>query len=164
MKRRRLLVVLGCTAAVVVAAAVVFLQLVLGSIDEYYSPGMRSRSAADAIRRGVLLKRVGGAGKEMEWAGRRYRVREAWVEDRQQVYYRWVFFSRDSLLNRPRLVVVVDPVVPPDSSAEALCVTLRGRWPRYDGTHELDGTDCQAWYTGVSPPFPDSVTLSVSER
>jgi hypothetical protein len=141
----------------------VIAQLVGNSIDEHYSPGMHSRSAAEASRRGVLLKRVGGAGKELAWGGGRYRVREAWIEDQQQVYHRWVFFRRDSLLNRPRLIVAVDPVAPAGSSVEPLCVALAGRRLRYAGTHELDGTDCERWFARVAPPFPDSVTLTVSE-
>jgi hypothetical protein len=163
LKRRRLLVVLGCTAAVVAGVGFVIGESVLASVDEYYSPGMRSRSAAEASRRGVLLKRVGGAGKELAWGGGRYRVREAWIEDQQQVYRRWVFLRRDSLLNRPRLIVAVDRVAPADPSAAPLCVALGGRRLRYADAHELEGNDCERWFARVSPPFPDSVTLSVSE-
>ena len=148
--------------ALLVAALVVG-QLITAGVDEYYSPGFHSASTAHARERGVLLAPVVVGDSVLRWRGREYRVREAWVEDQQQVYYRALFFRRDSLLHRPTLVVRVEGAMPHLPDGDALCVALGRATLLANGSTPLVGNDCRQWYGSVRPPFPSSVALSVKE-
>jgi hypothetical protein len=148
--RRRL----GLAAAGLVAAWVIVNQYVAGVVAEFYSPGFVSESAADAHRRGVLLARVSAPDSVAGSAGE-YRVREAWIEDQQQIYYRWLFFRRDSLLHRPQLVVYL----------EGTCGVEFSRPLRYDDEHELDQhVGCNQHLARVQPPFPTRIRVSIGKR
>lgn len=155
---RRLFKVLAGGAALLGVGGVVAAQAIQVSVEEYYSPGIRSQSTKEAVVRGVLLKRVRVAGRGFEWRGGRYRAREAWVEAEEQVYYRWLFVRRDSLRARAHLVVRMEGVSE-DDDANLCSIHTYGRL-LYDGEHELGSSSaCDTWHTTISRPFPDSVRV-----
>lgn len=164
MGRKRGVAWVGGAVASLLLAVVLVGQWITTGIDEFYSPGFHSASADHARERGVLLAPVSIADSVLQWRGQDYRVQEAWVEDKQQIYYRALFFRRDSLLNRPTLVVRIDGVTPRRSDVDVLCVALGTATVVVNGSTALTGTDCSRWFGLVQRPFPSAVALSVSER
>jgi hypothetical protein len=159
MRVRDWFIVAGSVTGVFVVAALVIAQLVTVGVDESYSPGIHSTSAAEARHRGVLLSTVRAEGPEFALGDARYRVTDAWIEDRVQTRYRFFLVPHDSLLNTPSLVVRIEALTP---EKQALCVALGSRGLTYDGWHRFDGNDCGRWLASVALPYPTSVAVSVA--
>jgi hypothetical protein len=163
MNRRRALAWIGSTAIVAAVAVLGIEQVIVASVDEYYSPGMHSGSRDDARERGVLIASVAVADSFLRWKEREYRIKEAWIEDEKQVYYRWIFFQHDSLLHRPTLIVRIEDSIATQPRAEPLCVALGSAALVVNGSIRLHGNDCQRWLGFVEPPYPTSATVRVRQ-
>lgn len=158
MQRKRIRT-LAIAAGVVLLALLAAGQYVSVVVEEFYSPGMQSSSAEHAWERGVLLARVAVGDSVLRWGGREYRVREAWIEDRQQVRYRAFLFRRDSLLNRPALAVRIVA----HGHEEGLCGALERAVLVANGSTVLDATNCSRWSGAVRRPFPAGISIGIRE-
>jgi hypothetical protein len=138
------------------AVALIVNQYVNNVVAEFYSPGFRSESSADAFRRGVLIRRLRVVDTVLPGAPAPYRVSEAWIEDRQQIYYRLLFFRRDSLLHRPYVIARLDP------SAGSRCIRPDRLRIRLDSGTELTSSSCTEFLAEIAAPYPDSIRLRVT--
>lgn len=161
MKRRDYAIVAVGVIGIFLVVAAIINQLIIKSVNEYYSPGFHSESVADSRERRVFLDSVRFGGAQFELDGVRYRATEAWIEDQIQIHYRLLFFRRDSLLDQPTLIVRIEP---DSAGTEPLCVALGSREISYDGRNAFTASDCRSWFASVERPFPESIVLSVSDR
>ena len=157
MRRRRglIFVLLGLLAIILLA-----LHAVNVVVAEAYCCH-ESESLAMARERGVLVKELEVACPAVVWEGTEYRVKEVWIERVMRVDYDWLFIRHDipvgyAIVARFDLAPGQRLDLPYGVQDDPLLV--------YADSIPIGTTSGDARFTGIRPPFPDSVCLKVVPR
>ncbi len=162
MKARR---ILGLSLTFLLVAGLLGWRIIMGGIEEYYSPGWYSASTENAQHRGVYVSSPAVQPSMLHTSDSvALAVTDAWVERPTRVSCRWWILRRESQDTTFRLVIHLARVVR-DSATWTSAV---GRAPAL-GDILIDGEQpartgnatVLTVYQQSSSAFPDTIRLSL---
>ena len=162
MQTRR---VLGITLTLLLAAGLLGWRIVMGGIEEHYSPGWHSASTENAQYRGVYVSSPAVQPSVLHTSDSvALAVTDAWIERPTRVRYRWWINRRESQDTTYRLVIHLARVVHDSTTWTSAVgrapvledILIDGKQPARTGNANV-----QTVYQQSSAAFPDTVRLSI---
>jgi hypothetical protein len=161
----RLLIKLASGVSIVIIGFLVIYQLILNTVDEYYSSGVVSASITASQERGVFVSQPLLQTNVLQFAGKKYPIREAWIERVTRAKYDLIFFRRSVPIGY-RLILQIDQ--PPRSSPRTnlSIVLIENRLVLVcNNTIFIDSSSGSRRYTErISPPLPTTLNCMLKKE
>lgn len=161
----KLLIKLASGVSIVIIGFLVIYQLVRNAVDEYYSSGYVSNSIATSQERGVFVSRPLLQTKVIQFAGKKYLIREAWIERVTREKYYLIFFRRSIPIGH-RLILQIDQLAGSSPQTNLSIVLIENRLVLVcNNTISIDSSSGSRRFTErISPPLPTTLNCTFKKE
>ena len=141
-------------------------QLLVVSVNGYYSPGWTSQSSSEARARGILISTPVVATPQLQSDTIPVKVVDAWIEEVTRLEYRFYLIEREVREGRYRMVVLLEPrarLGPSARLARLVSDSTSGKVDTLAFRLYIGGEGVQRTYIDLKEPPPtiDRVFLTI---